>query len=219
MKPEAVIFDMDGVLVDNHQFHLEAWVIFCRKFNIELTPEEFRLKMFGGNNRNLLEKVLNRPLTSEQIHQYADEKELIYRQLHAPTIRGVDGVIEFISHLKKENVRLAVATAAPRENLDFVLNSLGITSYFDVTVDDSQVVNGKPDPEIYLKASSLLGVSPEKCVVFEDSLTGIAAAQSAGIKVIGVRTSLDEKALSHTWKTIPNFKQLTINELFNDFSN
>ena len=158
---------MDGVLVDNHHFHLEAWVIFCKKFNIDLTPEEFRLKMFGGNNRNLLEKVLNRPLTAKEIQQYADEKELIYRQLHAPTIKGVDGVIEFITHLKEQNFRLAVATAAPRENLDFVLSSLGIADYFDVTVDDSQVENGKPDPEIYLKASTLLGVSPEKCVVFE----------------------------------------------------
>lgn len=207
---------MDGVLVDNHQFHLEAWVIFCRKFNIDITAEEFRLKMFGGNNRNLLEKVLNRPLTAEEIQQYADEKELIYRQLHAPAIEGVDGVIEFISHLKNNNIRLAVATAAPRENLNFVLSSLGITSYFDVTVDDSQVENGKPNPEIYLKASTLLGVSPERCVVFEDSLTGIEAAQAAGMKVIGVRTSLDEKALSHTWKTIPHFKQLNIDELFND---
>ena len=218
MKPEAVIFDMDGVLVDNHHFHLEAWVIFCRKFNIDLTPEEFRLKMFGGNNRNLLEKVLNRALTPVEIKQYADEKELIYRQLHAPTIEGVEGVIDFIHHLKKENIKIAVATAAPRENLDFVLSNLGLGAIFNVTVDDSQVTKGKPDPEIYLKTAALLGVDPGRCIVFEDSLTGISAAQSAGMKVIGVMTSLDETTLSHTWKNIPHFKNQSINDLFDDFN-
>jgi beta-phosphoglucomutase len=211
-------FDMDGVLVDNHQYHFEAWMIFCRKHQIEITADEFRLKMLGGSNRNLLAKVFDRQLTTTEITLFSNEKELIYRQLHAKHIKEVDGVTGFIQQLKKENYLLAVATAACHENLEFVLSALELEQAFDATIDESNVMNGKPDPEVYLKTAARLGVEPRKCVVFEDSMTGIAAAQAAGMTVIGVRTSLDEQSLSHTWKTIPNFNQLNINDLFYDFN-
>lgn len=218
MRPEAVIFDMDGVLVDNHQVHFEAWMIFCKKHHIELSAEEFRMKMLGGSNRNLLRKIFNRELSTTEITQYSQEKEKIYRQLHAPTIQGVRGVTDFIRNLKQENYLVAVATAACPENMEFVLNALDIGQSFDVTINESHVEKGKPDPEVYLKTAASLCVSPSKCIVFEDSLTGVAAAQSAGMTVIGVRTSLDEQTLSHTWKTIPDFNQLNINDLFHDFN-
>jgi len=217
MRPEAVIFDMDGVLVDNHQYHLDAWMVFCRKYNIPLTEEEFRTKMVGGSNRNLLAKLFGKQLTPREIKQYSDEKELIYRNLHKPYLTGVDGITDFIQQLKNDNYLLAVATAACQENLDFILDGLQLMNSFDVLINESHVNEGKPDPEVYLKTAASLGVEPGKCIVFEDSHTGIAAAQAAGMKVIGVRTNLDEQSLSYTWKTIVNFKHLNINELFHGF--
>ncbi len=209
----ALIFDMDGVLVDNHAFHLQAWVEFCRRYNIEITAEEFNSSMFGGSNRDLLERVFKRTLTDREIVSLADEKEELYRHLHASTIHSIAGVKEFIVKAREAGIAIALATAAPRANLDFMLDNTGMRGLFDVMTDDSQVTRGKPDPEIYLKTAKKLGYSPEKCIVFEDSVTGINAAQSAGMKVIGVATSLTKEALNHTWIQINNFCEITLEDL------
>jgi len=213
-KPFALIFDMDGVLIDNHAYHLAAWIEFCRRYDIVITPEEFKRKMFGGSNRNLMEKVFGRQLDDKELEIKADEKETIYREMHAPFITAINGVKEFILAARSAGYKTAVATAAPRENLHFTLDMTGMQGMFDVKLDDSHVVHGKPDPEIYYRAAELLGLKAENCIVFEDSLTGIQAAQSAGMRVIGIATSLSPEELSHTWKVIHDFSELTVNDLF-----
>ena len=123
------------------------------------------------------------------------------------------GVKEFILKARSAGIPVALATAAPRANLDFMLDHTGMWGFFDVMTDDSQVIRGKPDPEIYLKTAAQLGVPPETCIVFEDSLTGIKSAQTAGMKVIGVTTSFSGEALKHTWKQINTFEKLSLNDL------
>jgi beta-phosphoglucomutase len=212
-EPRALIFDMDGVLIDNHAFHLAAWVEFCKRYGISITAEEFHKKMFGGSNRNLMEKVFGRSMNDDELQKKADEKESIYRELHSPSIKPLNGVKEFILNARAAGFKTAVATAAPRVNLDFTIEMTGMQHLFDIRLDDSMVRNGKPNPEIYIKAASLLDTKPEHCIVFEDSLTGIKAAQSAHMRVIGVATSLSVAELSHTWKVIHDFTELTIHDL------
>jgi len=178
-----------------------------------ITPEEFNTNMFGGSNRNLMEKVFGRPLNEDELQRMAGEKEKIYRDLHAPFIKPINGVKEFITDARSAGYRIAVATAAPRENLEFMLDHTGMYELFDVMLDDSLVNNGKPDPEIYEKAATLLGLQPEECIVFEDSQTGIKSAQSAGMRVVGVATSLSVSELSHTWKVIHDFSDITLKDL------
>ena len=209
----ALIFDMDGVLIDNRVYHLQAWVEFCQRYGIIITAEEFDRSMFGGSNRDLLEKVFQKKLTENEAKTLADEKEALYRKLHAADIHAMAGVKEFILKARSAGIPVALATAAPRANLDFMLDHTGMWGFFDVMTDDYQVIRGKPDPEIYLKTAAQLGVPPETCIVFEDSLTGIKSAQTAGMKVIGVTTSFSGEALKHTWKQINTFEKLSLNDL------
>ncbi|MBK7211816.1 MAG: HAD family phosphatase [Bacteroidales bacterium] len=210
---KALIFDMDGVLVDNHAFHQKAWIEFCRRYGIDLTPEEFSTKIFGGGNRDILERVFQRKMNDEEVRKMAFEKEKLYREMHAPFLEPTKGVREFLSQAVEYGFLTAVATAAPRENLNFVLENTGLEKFFKVKVDDSMVQRSKPEPDIYLFCTKMLGVTPENCLVFEDSLTGIRAAQTAGIKVVGVATSLNHEQLSHTWKVIDNFEQISVKDL------
>ena len=210
---KALIFDMDGVLVNNHAFHQKAWIEFCRRYGIDLTPEEFSTKIFGGGNRDILERVFQKKLTEEEVKVMAFEKEKLYRELHAPYLEPTKGVREFLAQAVEYGFLTAVATAAPAENLDFVLKNTGLEQFFKVKVDDSMVQRSKPEPDIYLYCTNKLGIPPENCLVFEDSLTGIRAAQSAGIRVVGVATSLDHDQLSHTWKVIDNFEQISVKDL------
>jgi beta-phosphoglucomutase len=211
--PVALIFDMDGVLIDNHSFHLAAWVEFCKRYGIQITAEEFHEKMFGGTNRNLMEKVFGRKMQEDELQRKAEEKEKIYRDLHRPSFKPIKGVKEFIAKARSIGYKTAIATAAPRVNLDFTLDLADMHHLFDIRLDDSMVTHGKPDPEIYIKAAGLLEVRPDQCIVFEDSLTGIKSAQSAGMRVIGVSTSLTANELGHTWKVIPDFSEITIDDL------
>jgi len=212
-KHIAFIFDMDGVLVDNLRFHLQAWTEFCKKYGIHLTSEEFHTKMFGGSNRDLLERVFGKKLQDSEIRQLSEEKEQLYRDLHAPEIKPYGGVKEFLRSLKANEFRTALATAAPRTNVDFVMSATGMRDLFDVILDESNVTRGKPDPEVYLQTARMLDMHPSSCIVFEDSLTGIKAAKAAGMRVIGVASSLPPEKLDHTWKVIREFTEIDVEKL------
>lgn len=123
------------------------------------------------------------------------------------------GFIDFLRSLKKNHIKTAVATAAPKVNLDFLLEHIDLRNDFDVLIDDSEVDKGKPDPEIYLKAAERLGFSPELCLVFEDSLAGIQAAINAGIKVIGVTTTNPPENMQNTNLVIKDFTEINMTRI------
>jgi len=184
----AVIFDMDGVLVVNHEVHLEAWEAFHKKYNLVWNRERFT-SYFGNTNDQILRKIFPNHLTNQEIQLFADEKENLYRSIYAHKIEPTQGLISFLEQLKNANIPLAVATSAPTGNVEFVFEKTGIGSYFSKVVDDSMITIGKPDPEIYLKAAQELGIEPANCFVFEDSHAGIESALRAGMRVIGVATT------------------------------
>jgi beta-phosphoglucomutase family hydrolase len=204
----AVIFDMDGVLVDNAHFHERAFAEYFSKFGTTLAPE-----MFGRGNDELMAELF--PDESAERHrELASGKEAYYRQIYEPHIKPVTGLVELLRELKKnEDIRIAVGSSAPVENIDFVLDKLQIRSYFDVVVVAAMVQRAKPAPDIYLKAAELLNTKPETCLVFEDALAGIAAAKSAGMKVAGVATSLPKERLTETDRIINDFTEITVDEI------
>ena len=205
----AALFDMDGVIVDNMAFHRRAWELFFEKYRPAMTLEKFMLQ-FGRTNRDLFEVLFHRKISTEEETRFGEEKEALYRKAYEPHVEAVPGFVEFVTELKAHDVHTAVATSAPRINLDFVLDRLPIESYLDVMADSSWVTRGKPDPEIYLKTCSALGCLPRDCVVFEDSFAGIRSGQNAGMKVVALATTHPPERLSpyEPDLIIPDFTQL-----------
>jgi beta-phosphoglucomutase family hydrolase len=210
----AVIFDMDGVIVDNMKYHKKAWEMFLKKHAPEMDVEEFS-KHFGKVNKDLLKIVFQREVSEEEESRFGEEKEALYREIYAEDISPVDGLVDFLQELNENSVKTAVASAAPKINVDFVFEKTGLRQYFDVSIDANDVTRGKPDPEIYLKAAKKLNCLPEACLVFEDSTPGIQAGRNAGMKVIGVATSHPAELLKNTEFVIKDFTEINVKTVWN----
>ena len=217
-SPFAFIFDMDGVLVDSNPFHKISLKQFCAKYGFELTEEHLREKIYGRTNKDWIPNVFGK-LPMEQIMKYQDEKEALFRELYKHDIKPVAGLVAFLQKLDVNEIPRAIATSAPRANVDFTLAKTSTESFFPVILDESFVSRGKPDPEIYLKTAEALGFKPENCVVFEDSLSGVSAGKAAGCKVVGITTTHTAAELSETDFVIDDFVGLEpktlISRLFN----
>ncbi len=185
---KGAIFDMDGVVVDNHKYHFKAWMAFSKKYNFELNEKIYREQYNGKTNADLFHMIFGN-ISQEEMKRYADEKEGMYKELYAPDMKAHKGLIEFLEFLQKKRIKIALGTSAPTENVDFVLDSLKLRKYFEVIVDGPQVERGKPDPQVYLLCALKLGLDPKECVVFEDALLGLEAGERAGCKIVAVATS------------------------------
>lgn len=185
---KGVIFDMDGVVVDNHKFHFEAWMEFSRRHKFNLNAEIYRDQYNGKTNRDLFQMIFGE-ISEQKIQEYTEEKEGLYQKLYKDEMVAHKGLIDFLDYLKMHKHKIALGTSAPTSNVDFVMDGLFLRKHFDVIVDGTMVSQGKPHPEIYLKACSLLDLEPSDCFVFEDSLAGLESGKRAGCKIVGVATS------------------------------
>jgi beta-phosphoglucomutase len=210
--PFAVIFDMDGVIVDNMPYHRRAWTEFFERHNPPMTLEDF-IPHMGKSNEDLLTVLFGRKITEDEIRSLGEEKEALYREIYAPDVAPLPGFMDFLRSLKINHVKTAVATAAPKANLDFLLEHIDLRKSFDILIDDSEVKKGKPDPEIYLKAAKRLDYAPELCIVFEDSLAGVQAAINAGMKVIGVTTTNPPEKMQKAKLAIKDFTEIDIDRI------
>ena len=206
----AVIFDMDGVMVDNNKYHKMAWGTFVQKHGFNFSETDLKEKVYGKTNRDILTFLFGENITDAEIHQYANEKEEIYRTLFQPHIKPTGGLVEFIDLLYSQNIPIAVATSAPPQNVEFVLNAIGVKKYFSIIIDDTAVKKGKPDPEIYLTTAKALNINPQNCIVFEDSLSGVKSALNAGMKVVGITTTHTKDEFVGTSLIIDDFVQVNL---------
>lgn len=214
----AVIFDMDGVIVDTNPYHNKSIHQFCGKYGFKLSEEEMRTKVFGRTNRTWISNLFGK-LTDEQLEAYAFEKEQLFRDMYAPFIQPVKGLINFLERLTHSNIPLAIATSAPPANVDFVLDRTNTRKYFSTILDERMVSRGKPDPEIYIKTAKALDLPNQQCIVIEDSLSGVAAGKSSGSKVIGITTTHTREELSTTDLVIDDFDDLSVEILKSLISN
>ena len=209
---KTVIFDMDGVLVDNRDIHIEAFVVFCKRYGIDISTTEL-LKHFGKGNDEILPVVLPQHIIDQKgLDVLADEKEEIYREIFEKTIKPTSGLIEFLKDLKKMGIKMGVGSSGQSANVNFVLERCGISTFFDVIANGDMVTKCKPDPEVFILAANLLGTKPEECVVIEDSFAGIEAAHSAGMKVIAMATTYSQEELKGQSKfdmIVDDFRELT----------
>lgn len=207
-KIKGFIFDMDGVIVDNYQFHINAWGEFCKRYGITFRSNNFTKKYFGKNNADILKALFQKELSEADIQLYGEEKELIYRELYQPYVKPLDGLISFMEDIKKDDKKIAIASSAPKSNIDFIVKNTGISDYVDVTVNGDMVKFGKPSPDIFLKAAEFLHIQPEKCLVFEDSFSGIQAAINAGMQVVAIATTHKKEEHDATLTILSNFREL-----------
>ncbi|HVD96672.1 MAG TPA: HAD family phosphatase [Cytophagaceae bacterium] len=213
MKFSAIIFDMDGVLVDNNDFHYRSFEVFCKKYKLTLTPEIYNTFITGRTNEMILKYFFGENITPSEVEQLTYEKEALYRELYKPYIKPAPGLANFLETSFEKGIKFAVASNGPIENIDFVLDETNIRSYFSVIVNASMVKQGKPAPDIYLKAAEMLGKDTKDCVVFEDSPTGIRAALAAHIKVIGLTTTHAPHELIGTEFVVKDFSDDRLNEI------
>ncbi len=183
----AIIFDMDGVMIDNMDSHIHAWKEFCKRHGFELPEDKMKENIYGRKNSEILKYLFGNELTPNKKEEYSEEKEAIYREVYEEHVKPVKGLIEFLESIK--DIPHAVATSAPPENVKLIMKNLDLKKYFDVIVDESMITMGKPNPEIYLKAADRIGIDPKDCIAFEDTFAGINAVKNAGMKVIALATS------------------------------
>jgi beta-phosphoglucomutase len=213
MKQEyAFLFDMDGVIVDSNPVHKVALKQFCEKYGFALTEEQLHNKIYGRTNKDWIPAVFGE-VTNEQIARYTFEKEKLFRDLYANSIEPLKGLLPFLQKLDHYGLARAIATSAPRENVDFTLEKTRLGNYFRVILDESFVERGKPDPDIYLKTAAALGYDPKNCIVLEDSISGVKSGKSAGCKVVALTTTHSKEELHGADMTIPNFDGLDPLEL------
>src|SRR5215813_125121 len=182
----AVLWDMDGTLIDSAHFHWISWRNTLADQGITITHEQF-LSSFGQRNDSILPQWLGTAATPERMEKIGSAKEELYRHLiRRDGISPLPGVADWIRRLHKQGWLQAVASAAPRANIDAVLEALSASHIFQAIVSAEDVHRGKPDPEVYLLAASRVGVPPERCIVVEDAVAGIEGARRAGMRSIGV---------------------------------
>lgn len=192
--PEAVIFDMDGVLVDSTEAHFAAWREICRRREFDLQRGDF-LRTIGTGNDVTIRMLFGGEWTAETIAELAHEKETAYRLAIRENLQVIDGAADLVERLNGAGWRLALGTSAPRENVQCVMERFSAAPLLSVKVHADMVENAKPAPDLFLKAAELLGVPPEDCVVIEDSLAGLEAAAKAGMIRIGLTTTLGREEL------------------------
>lgn len=190
----AYIFDMDGTLVDNCAWHVLAWQEFARRHGREISRQKV-LDWMGATSSFYMERIFEREIGKAECDTLTAEKEALYREMYAPHLKLPEGLGELLSDAKARGVRLGIATGGSRDNVDFIVDGLGIRGCFDAIIDCSGYVRGKPAPDCFLAAASALGARPEDCLVFEDATNGIEAAHAAGMKVVAVTFTMPRETL------------------------
>lgn len=182
---KAVIFDMDGVLVDSEPMHAKANILALQKFNISI-PMEYCYRFIGSTTYFMCQSIVkdfSLDVSPEELLEANIEmkKELLQKEGHLP----IPYVVDLIKDLHAHGIKLAIASSSPLDEIEGVMSSLQIKQYFDIYISGMSVAHPKPAPDIFLKAADLLQISPSECIIIEDSMNGVNAAYAAGITSIG----------------------------------
>jgi beta-phosphoglucomutase len=192
---KAFLFDLNGTMIDDMEFHLKAWYhILNDDLGANISWEDTKVQMYGKNSELLVRIFGPDKFTQEEMDRLSVEKEKRYQQEYRPHLKLIPGLHEFLEKAQAMNIPMAIGSAAIMFNIDFVLDNLNIRHFFKAIVSADDVTISKPHPETYLNCATLLGVDPANCLVFEDAPKGVEAAQNAGMpSVVLTATTLHEK--------------------------
>jgi beta-phosphoglucomutase len=190
LKPSAacgVLWDMDGVLVDTGELHFKAWAQALSEFGIHFSRQLFETT-FGVNNFNTLALLLGEKPSPDKVDEIGGRKEILFREAVRGRVQPAPGVVDWLERLRAWGVRQAVASSAPRENIDTLIDEFQWRTHFDALVSGFDLAS-KPDPAVFLEAARRIGVSPKNCVAVEDAPAGVRAAKRAGMRCIALTTT------------------------------
>jgi beta-phosphoglucomutase len=184
----ALIFDLDGVIIDSMPLHTEAWRVYLDSLGIAATAADIEHRMHGRRNDDIVGDFIAPGLAPGVIFEHGAAKERLYREMMRDQLDRylVAGIADFLD--RSRGIPLGVASNAEPANIDLILDGAGLRHHFQAIVNGEQVARPKPFPDVYLRAAELLAVPPADCIVFEDSPVGIQAAVAAGMRVVGVQT-------------------------------
>jgi beta-phosphoglucomutase family hydrolase len=208
----AVLWDMDGVLVDSGELHYQAWLKTLTALSIPFDREKFQ-QTFGMNNQGILTTLLGKPPDADFLEMVSNRKETLFRQHIHGHLHLLPGVLEWLTQLSEKGVLQAVASSAPQENIEVIVDDLNIRDYFSALVSGYSLP-GKPDPAVFLEAARQLGVEPRQCVVLEDAMAGVEAARNAGMQCIAVSTTNPKSALSAADIVVDSLEELTLCDFY-----
>ncbi len=208
--PRALIFDLNGTMINDMEFHMRAWSeILNNDLKAGLSPVQVKSQMYGKNSE-LLDRVFGKgKFTEEEMEYWSSEKEKRYQKAYLPHLRLIKGLQELLDKAWEKRIPMAIGSAAIPFNIDFVLDNLDIRKYFSVIVSADDVVISKPDPETFLKAAELLDTEPFGCLVFEDAPKGVEAAARAGMKSVVLTTMHSRNDFSFTDNILAFIKDYT----------
>ena len=208
---QAVLWDMDGVIVDTYEGHFVSWKQALDEVGQVYDEDIFR-RTFGMNNRLIMATVFERELEEEFIQKVSDRKEEIFRRDIKGKVQTLPGVLDWLDRFKGMKLKQAVASSAPQANIDALLTELKIREYF-LAEAAGATLKGKPDPAVFLLAADLLGVDPRNCLVIEDSIAGVQAAKSADCQCVAVLTTNQASDLGKADLIVKDLSYLTLEKV------
>ena len=191
---KGIIFDMDGTIVDSLPYHYEAWKIFFNENKVENFSEKLN-EYKGGGTLDLMRTVYGNQYSKKELKKMSEDKEKIFRKIYKGEIKQILGFKKFLGELKSKDIMIGLASNAIRKNVSMIINELEIYDYFDSIICGDEVINGKPNPEMFNETIDRFDINKDECLIFEDSLEGILAAKNSGVKVIGITSSSSNKVL------------------------
>ncbi len=187
MKYDAVIWDMDGVLVDTGDYHFLSWREVSNGFGYDYTRDQFD-RDFGMKNPDILKRMMGDDTPEPFIEEFCQKKEELFLEMIHGQLQPMPGLLPILSQLREKTVPMALASSSPIHNINVLLEELQIRSFFDAVLSVGSLP-GKPEPDVFLEAASRLNMPAASCVVFEDSIAGVAAAKAAGMTCIAITTT------------------------------
>jgi beta-phosphoglucomutase-like phosphatase (HAD superfamily) len=215
-KIKALIFDMDGTMIDSMPTHKASWIEFARQHGIEMDALEMMRRTTGRTGTECMGELFGRVMTVEEALPLVHQKELIYRELYAPIFSEVKGFKAFLAMALQQNLAVGIGTAGDAGNVDFAFSHLRLNPEPSVVIRGDMGLAGKPEPAIFLEAAKRLGYAPSECVVFEDAPFGIEAARRAGMRAVAITTthSAEELAGEHVIASAANYEHLIAANFF-----
>ena len=209
----GVVFDLDGVIVDSHPMHKQAWRLFLASVGKEVSDSDLEFILEGRRRQEILIHFLGE-LSDTEIQEYGSKKDEFFRQA-CSTPEPAAGSIELIRRLEKTGLCIAVATSASRQRARWTLEQLKIADCFEVVVTGDDVAQSKPDPAIYQLAAQRLSVAPESLFAVEDSVCGVRSARSAGLRCLGIGLENNVHPLLQAGaeRVFPSLADLSIGDL------
>jgi HAD superfamily hydrolase (TIGR01509 family) len=212
----AVIFDVDGTMVNNTTFHKNAWLTLMARYGQCFTERDYHEKVHARSNDRIIRGLFGDDTPAATIQRIADEKEDLYRSSFAPHLREIPGLTQLLTEFEQQGISCGAVSNSPKGNVDLVLDGLEIRRFFKTVIDRDMLKVGKPDPEGLLRVAAELGCPAEKCLVFEDSSSGFKACRNAGMNYIAITAGTEPEELQDAYNALallPDYTTLDCGKL------